>query len=258
MELLTHGAGTPHGAQSGVDKMENKRLVLFGEPPKGSTIQAEIIKRFAGGTDKISTRGLHQDEREFVPVFKAVLACNSIPKVSEDSFAVWRRMRIVDFPIKFSSDPEPGDPLSQLADETLPNHLPRWSPYLAGYLVKWICRLRSDGLRPPNAVSQSTNEYRDDNDPYLDFRTSFLEECSNDRWIQWADLLAAFRPWHDRRFSNQKLSEKGKDVQTVKNLFEDKLGRIKKTTKMLGKEKHDIYGFFGWRLKTPFVPGDGD
>ena len=118
VELLTQGAGTPHGAQYGVDKMEHKRVAFFGEPPKGSIIQAEVIKRFAGGTDKISTRGLHQDEREFVPVFKAVLSCNSIPKISEDSFAIWRRVRIVDFPVKFSPDPDPDpdNPLSQLAD----------------------------------------------------------------------------------------------------------------------------------------------
>lgn len=228
--------------------MEHRRLVLFGEPPKQSSIQAEIIKRFAGGTDKISTRGLHQDEREFVPVFKAVLACNSIPKVSEDSYAVWRRMRIVDFPVKFSKDPDPRDPMSQMADESLPRQLPDWAPHLAGYLLKYVCRLRADGLTPPRTVERSTEDYRDDNDDYAEYRLNTLERCSDDLWLQWMDLLENFRPWHDARFPKLSAGQRAKDVQAVRRYFIGKLGPIKNTQ----RKGQDVNGFFGWRLRSPF------
>ena len=258
VEILTMTAGSPHSAQSGLDNLEHKRLVLFDEPPKQSVLQAEIIKRFAGGTDKISTRGLHQAEREFVPVFKPILACNSIPRVSEDSHAVWRRLVVIDFPVRFVDQPNPDDPFSQQADHALAHAIQDWSPFFAGYLVKWLRKLRIDGLRPPSAVTAITEEYREDNDPYSEYRAATLEQCSREVWLQWSDLLNHFRQWHDRRFPTRTLKEKGKDISAIKTYFTDKLGGFTQTSRNIEKddgqkEKVNIYGFLGWRFRSVFL-----
>ena len=252
VEILTMPAGSPHRAQSGLDVLENKRLVLFDEPPKNSVMQAEIIKRFAGGTDKISTRGLHQSEREFVPVFKPVLTCNSIPLVSEDSHAVWRRLKVVDFPVQFSDTPIFGDPLSQPADHNLATSTKTWGPRFAGYLVKWLKRLQDEGLTPPTAVARVTENYMEDNDPWAEYRTENLEPCSPDFGVQWSELLSHFRNWHDNKFPKQKIGQAGhkaKPVQDAKAYFERKLCRIQKTQ----RGGDNFLGFFGWRIRTPFV-----
>ena len=251
VEILTMPAGSPHSAQSGLDVLENKRLVLFDEPPKNSVIQAEIIKRFAGGTDKISTRGLHQSEREFIPVFKPVLTCNSIPLVSEDSHAIWRRMKVVDFPVQFVDTPAVDNSLSQLADHNLSAASKTWGPRFAGYLIKWLRRLQADGLTPPTAVTAVTEEYRDDNDPYSEYCSEALERCDTELWLQWTDLLAHFRTWHDKRFPSRPLGKgkKSKDVQALRKYFERKLGDIVVTQ----RKKQNVNGIFGWKLQSEFV-----
>ena len=255
VEILTMPAGSPHSAQSGLDVLENKRLVLFDEPPKNSVMQAEIIKRFAGGTDKISTRGLHQSEREFVPVFKPVLTCNSIPLVSEDSHAIWRRLKVVDFPVQFSDRPTENDPLSQLADHNLAATTKAWGPYFAGYLVRWLKKLCEEGLSPPSAVAAVTEDYRDDNDPYLEYRAEALEQCSDDIGLKWSDLLAHFRTWHDRRFQSLPKGRAAKELIAVRKYFERHIGKIG-DVQPAGQKK--IWGVKGWRLRSAFLEETDD
>lgn len=229
--VLTETANSANGAQEAISKLEFKRLVTFNEPSKQSTIQAEVVKQFAGGTDRISTRGLHKSEREFIPEFKPILACNSIPKISEDSHAIWRRVKIIDFPMKFCDNPDVNDPFQKLADNTLAAETRSWSPYMAGFLVEHLRRLRGQGpvvLAPPQAVVDRTSEYRDENDQYKEFLDEYIEpEEDPDKPLQWADLREVFRRWYNPR-NPVKLSQRADDV---KKYFNTKLGGWYNTTR---------------------------
>ena len=213
--LLTGKSESANGSEEPLAKLESKRLALFNEPSGSSTIQADVIKRLVGGTDKISTRKNFSSECEFVPVFTPILACNTIPKISEDTYAIWRRIRVVHFPVLFCDDPDPDNEFEKLSDEALPERMNSWPPFMAGYLIHWLKILREEGLRSPDAVQNSSNEYKDENDAYKDFVEKFLERAHKECYIQWTDLLAKFRPWHDEKFRNV-LSIKGKDVQAIK------------------------------------------
>ena len=247
--MLTETSGSANAAQEAIAKLEFARLVTFNEPPKSGTIQADIVKKFAGGTDKISTRALHKSEREFVPVFKPILACNTIPNISEDSHAVWRRIRIIDFPVIFSDNPDLDDPFQKIADESLQERMQNWAPSMAGYLVHWLQILRTEGLSEPIAVVRRTSEYRDDNDQFKDFIDEYLvAEPDSSRCLQWKDLKAAFRIWHDAKWPNNRL--KANIPSSIRDYFTGKLGKFYDTNR--GHQK--CVGYFGWRLRSDFVP----
>ena len=250
VQVLTESSGSANGAQEAISKLEFKRLVTFNEPPKQSTIQAEVIKQFAGGTDKISTRGLQKSEREFIPEFKPILACNSIPKISEDSHAVWRRVRIIDFPMKFCDDPDPDDPLQRLADNNLANETKSWGPFMAGFLVEWLKRLRREGMTAPSGILKRTSEYKEDNDDYKEFLDNFIEDepDKENKWLAWDKVRPSFRKWYkDNR--NPKNTIKDADI---KGYLNSKLGEFAITT----RKGVNVRGWFGWRLKTEVFVAD--
>ena len=111
--------------------------------------------------------------------------------------------------------------------------------------------LVNSGLNITDTVTPNSNLDRPSipEDPYGEFRASFLQTCSYNSWLQWMDLLANFRAWHDRKYPNMMLSEKGKDVKAIKEYFESKLGRCQRTKKF----GRDVNGFFGWKLRSEFV-----
>ena len=94
----------------------------------------------------------------------------------------------------------------------------------------------------PNASERS------EGDPYYEYCVGALEKCDLDSCLQWTELLAHFRVWHDVRFPNKRLGRghKSQSVKNVKTYFVGKLGDITKTQ----RQGENVLGFFGWRLQS--------
>ena len=61
---------------------------------------------------------------------------NDRPKMSEDSYAVWRRVRVIDWPVRFTERPQEGNAMEGLLDPLLDEKARRWPPYFAGMMVR--------------------------------------------------------------------------------------------------------------------------
>jgi putative DNA primase/helicase len=131
-----------------------KRFVVASEGERAQSLAESKIKLMTGG-DRIACRPLYKDFFEYIPEFKLWLATNDLPTISGTDEAIWRRIRVIEFPITIL--PEQQD--KRLADRLI-SELPGILQWAIQGLIEW----RKIGLSPPECVSQSTKNYRNDND----------------------------------------------------------------------------------------------
>lgn len=237
--LVTRRAENANETNEAVSKLINARHVVLPEPGERDTIQADRIKFMCGGRDKIATRANYKSETEFVPDFKVMIVCNNIPKMSEDSYAIWKRIRVIHFPMMFCDDPDPEDPYQKLNDDNIADKFKTWAPYMAGYLIHWLEKYRNEGLLEPDSVIKKTQQYRDENDKWAEFREGYLVQ-DQESYIQWADLREVFRSWHDCKYK-EKLKKRADDA---KKYFDKHLGGYKDTH----FKNVNLKGYIGWKL----------
>ena len=130
-----------------------KRFVVASEGERAQSLAESKIKMMTGG-DRIACRPLYKDFFEYVPEFKLWLATNDLPTISGMDEAIWRRIRVIEFPITIP--PEHQD--KRLADRLI-SELPGILQWAMQGLIEW----RKKGLVPPASVLQSTKKYREDN-----------------------------------------------------------------------------------------------
>lgn len=245
-KLLTGKRETAGGTNEALVELDGARLATFNEPESMGVIQADVMKIMSGGRDKISARGLHEKQRTFQPTFKMFLACNVIPRMSENTEAVWRRVQVIHFPMKFCENPDPENPLEAKIDVDLSDTLPILAPYFASFLLPYLRSVRNSGLQKPVEVEHSTTSYRAECDLYADFWTDCMENHGNVRRTTLrSPAKQALRLWIKRRdlptLSNQEL---------IKYL-DDKM-KFYDTHKQINGESLKLYGYVGWSLKNEF------
>ena len=123
-----------------------KRLVVASEGEPGQRLAESKIKLMTGG-DRIACRALYQNFFEFDPQFKLWLATNDLPEITGTTEAIWRRIRVIEFPVTIL-----------LLSKTKGRH--RLIAELPGFL-QWalhgLSEWRKAGLAPPkigNAIDQ--------------------------------------------------------------------------------------------------------
>jgi P4 family phage/plasmid primase-like protien len=148
-----------------IARLYRKRFVACVESSELGRLDEAFVKELTGG-DTISARRMREDEWEFLPTHKPVLATNHRPEVRGTDDAIWRRLPLVPFTRSFTEaqcDPELPEKLKAESSGVL-----RW---MADGCRSWLaagCRLE----RPPE-VRHATAEYRSEQDRV----GCFLNEC---------------------------------------------------------------------------------
>lgn len=246
-ELITRKAANANEANESLSCLNNVRHVVFNEPGDKDVIQSQIIKVMTGGRDKFSTRGNYEKQSTFLPVLKPMILCNMIPRLSEDHYSTWRRIKIIHFPMKYCEDPDPTIKYEKSKDDSLDEKSDNWGKYFAGYLIYLLNILKENNFKliEPDEVVKKLNEYKDDNDEYKDFRDSYIIK-SDDDYIQWNTLKTTINKW--LKFKNKPLLD-GKGFKILKKYFEEKLGKFSNTT----RNHENVHGFMGWSLKADYI-----
>jgi len=168
-----------------------KRLIIGSETEEGSRLKLQLVKRLTG--DRVlKGRFMRQDYFSFQRTHKTVLVTNNLPRVTEDSEAVWRRVFLV--PFNVTIPPEKRDP--KLA-ETLRSE----TPGILAWLVRGCREWQARGLGLPAAVLGATSSYRADEDLVGKF---LIEKCALEELVQgraaetftaWKPLFAEYTKW---------------------------------------------------------------
>jgi putative DNA primase/helicase len=121
------------------------------------------------GSEEVVARGLYQESVSFVMEAKLFLACNELPEIKGEDTALWRRIRVIDFPSRFVDQPKESNEYK--IDRTLPSRMREdisWRQTFMNILLDYY----SVDVEEPDEVQAKTNEYRQENNDFL----NWLEE----------------------------------------------------------------------------------
>ncbi len=164
-----------------------KRLVVCQETGEGRRFNETLVKQLTGG-DGITARRMHEDFWQFNPTHKLWLSTNHRPEIRGTDHAIWRRIRLIPFDVKFTDDgPARKDPeMEAKLTAELPGIL-AWA--VAGCLA-W----QRDGLKSPAAVVDATAKYQAE----MDVLAAWMTDCCivGKRYeAKAADLYASYSRW---------------------------------------------------------------
>lgn len=166
-----------------------KRLVICTETEEGHRFKEVLVKQLTGG-DSCRARRMHEDFWEFAPTWKIFIATNHKPTIRGTDHAIWRRIRLIPFNVKFH-DPGEGVPVKDLAME---GKLTAELPGILTWAVQGCLAWQQEGLQAPTAVKSATEGYRQE----MDVLAAFLSECCVTQphcQVRASDLYAAYLKW---------------------------------------------------------------
>lgn len=141
-------------------RLYRKRMVAATETEEGQRLNATLVKRLTGG-DTITARFMREDFFEFRPTHKLLICTNDRPRIPSGGHAIWRRVNLVEFCVKFwkPGGNEIGSDYLK-ADLTLPDRLRAELPGIFAWMVRGCLDWLAGGLAPPKEVQAATDKYR--------------------------------------------------------------------------------------------------
>lgn len=211
-----------------------KRLVVASETESGATLRLQLIKRLTGDAT-IKARFMRQDFFSFRRTHKLVLITNNRPRLSENTEAVWRRLRLLPFNVVIPPA------------ERDPNLLDKLKAERAGILawcVRGCLEQQREGMNPPDEVLVATNEYREDADELAEFITECCIVGDTEVFrVGRTDLYAAYVSWA-RRGNDRDAMDRNKLYEAIRH----REGIVEHTWKASGRTQR---GFTGIGLVAP-------
>ena len=170
--LLTRKRNNANEANTEKIKLMHKRFAFLSEPEDGEKINIGLLKELTG-SEEIVARGLYQEAMSFVMEAKLFLACNELPEIKGEDTALWRRIRVIDFPSRFVDDPKESGEFK--IDRTLPSRMREdasWRQTFVNILIDYYFK----DIKEPIEVQVKTNEYRQENNEFSNWLDENIEE----------------------------------------------------------------------------------
>lgn len=147
-----------------IASMEGARLVCACEVDEGRRLAEGLVKQITG-RDRVSSRRMREDYREFSPSFKIIIACNHLPVIRGTDSAIWARVDLIPFTVSIPPEEQ---------DKTLPDKLRAELPGILRWALAGCLAWQKDGLQEPRDVTDATDSYR----ASMDVIRTFIEsEC---------------------------------------------------------------------------------
>jgi putative DNA primase/helicase len=243
--LLTRRREDANQANEALSSLQKARVAVFSEGAATEILQLNTIKLFTG-EDAISTRGLHEKQQRWKPVFKCILVCNEIPKLDDNSWAGWRRTRVVDFPTLFVDHPRQSH--ERKKDPAVGTRLAKCTGAFAGILLEHYRRFKKHGLVESEQVSRATQTYQTDHDLLEEFRQGRLLEDAHAA-LKATDAYAAFEDWAKGKKRKMPVTRKA-----VMAMFEERFGETQSVRGVNHEKK--VRGWKGFKLDTDTADPD--
>lgn len=241
----------------------NSRVNLAAEAKKGY-VDAEEIKKIVTG-DRIKVSRKFERAITFVPKTKIVVACNGLPKFTDTSDGIFRRLILVRFPNQFRTQEEMDaynlDPRLgyKLVDHDLPEKIRSEKNAIFNLFLEGLLRLKEEKYQfiLTKALVSAMKQYRQDSDSLREFLesnyvTDFNEETSS------IDIYNHFRRWHRINVSDTgslklRSAEMGKRIKEVYNLNSSSRRNVT-DTESGERERQSFYNLTRITLEDPNVP----
>ncbi|MBI4602720.1 MAG: bifunctional DNA primase/polymerase [Planctomycetes bacterium] len=189
-----------------VARLHGTRFVYCAESGEGKILNEALVKDLTG-REHVTARFLYAEYFDFIPNFKLWLGTNHKPIVRGGDNAIWDRVRLVPFTVRFDGPRE----IKALDDLLLAE-----GPGILNWIVAGCLAWQRDGLREPKEVLAATAKYREDSDLVGEFVTECCLESPRlstraftlyRAYRQWAED-SGLRPMSQRAFG-ERLQERG-------------------------------------------------
>lgn len=151
------------GVNNDIARLRGTRLVSSVEAEEGKQLAEALVKQLTGD-DTVTARFLFQEHFEYRPQFKIWFATNHKPIIRGDDVAIWRRIRLIPFTVTIRDNEK---------DKSLPKKLAAERPGILNWAIKGCLAWQKDGLKPPAAVIEATEDYKSE----MDVFGAWLAEC---------------------------------------------------------------------------------
>jgi putative DNA primase/helicase len=167
-------------------RLASRRFVTAIETGEGARLNEARIKTLTGG-DPITARLLHKEFVTFDPTHKLWLAFNHKPIITDETHAMWRRVKLIPFNRKFEKEEGDKDLLQKLKAE---------APGILATAVRACLEWQQGGLGAPRAVADATKDYQEESDHVAAFlgevgtlEIGLAAPCADlyKRYTEWAD-----------------------------------------------------------------------
>ena len=169
---------------TGVADLYGLRLAILHETDSGRRLAEGTVKRLTGG-DRIKARRMREDFWHFDPTHTFVVLTNHRPVVGGTDEGLWRRLRLVPWPVVIRPEER---------DEELSAKLMLELDAVLTWLVDGCLDWRASGLDDPEQVTEATAAFRAESDALARFVS---ERCLTGPLytVQSAELFAAWSKW---------------------------------------------------------------
>ena len=170
-------------ASPDIAKLAGIRLVIASEPPKKMIFDTSLVKTLTG-RDRVTARFLHQNEFCFTPKFKLLINTNYLPTITDQTVFKSGRIRVVSFNKHFGEHEQ---------NKKLKDELRKEANGILNWMISGLYLYRKEGLEPPAAVRDSTDEYEIDSDKI----GRFISEClvKSDKNTSAKDVYEKYSKW---------------------------------------------------------------
>ena len=157
------------------------------------------MKRLAdSSTQKINVRCLCKDAFEISVTFSVTIICNDKPDLSSTDGGIARRIRIVDFNVKFVDEPDPNDKCQAKLDTTFIEKMCTQevrNAFIRLLIDRWINRgSKFDKIPVPEKIKISTADYIKDSNVIFGFMNEYYDITNNvNNEVQSSKLFNAFK-----------------------------------------------------------------
>ncbi|MEI6493095.1 MAG: phage/plasmid primase, P4 family [Verrucomicrobiota bacterium] len=164
------------------------RFALGEENSEGGGLNEGLLKKMTGG-DRQKGRFHYKSFFEYDPTAKIHLVGNHRPRISGRDDGIWRRFRLVDWPVSIPDEKKDLRLWGKLAAEF---------PGILNWAISGALALGERGTQPPPSVIVATDKFRADSDSFGDF---LREKTADDPegTVTKAELFKAYRDYCDEQ-----------------------------------------------------------
>lgn len=165
-DLLTSRGGDRHPTE--LADLFGSRWVSSIEVDEGKRLAETLVKQMTGG-DKLKARFMRTDFFQWTPTHKLFLAANHKPEIRGTDYAIWRRIHMIPFTVTIPVEER---------DSRLGAKLLAELPGILNWAIEGCLQWQQGGLGVPQAVTDATEEYRQEQDVLAGF---IEDKCAVER-----------------------------------------------------------------------------
>lgn len=165
-------------------RLRGQRLAVAAELEDGHRLSESVIKDLTGD-DIITARYLYSEWFEFRPTHKVWMYGNHKPIIRGTDPGIWRRPQLIPFKVQIPDGEK---------DRKLGDKLAAELPGILAWAVRGCLLWQQEGLEPPAAVRDATQEYRAE----MDVMGLFVaDRCviAPSAWATAGDLYDCYKEW---------------------------------------------------------------